>query len=58
MSSPRALIERVFGENLRGLLEQWGVDEKGEPLYRITPLGKHKCWELLREDAARGSASI
>ena len=43
-------LEGALGENVRlGYLEVWGVDEKGEPLYKVTPEGERRARELLGE---------
>lgn len=46
-------VEKLMGENVRlGLIEVFGVDGGGEPVYKITPEGEAHVRDLLGGDAA------
>lgn len=42
-------LEAALGENVAaGLLEVWGLDEHGQPLYKVTPKGEARARALLQ----------
>lgn len=44
-------IERGIADNIAaGMIEVWGVNENGEPLYKVTPKGEARVHELIGDD--------